>query len=1049
MLIRYMSCIEFSAGPKESPERMPSAVGGGSPTSPGGWDKEGGGSTTTTGTSTSSSTSGAARSGGEAPRDDPRSRQSAMGPAVATTGSTEDDQNLLDWIGDSVKSAVDSIFILPGAEDGSTAANDGNAVPASSSLLRASGITSAAAGESGGAARAKIVKGLRKGAAAVGAGSSGDSGNAHTRNKSSVSFSSSAPSPWSANTSTSSGAGATRGVSSTAYASSADSPASAGTASAAATRTSKRGSLSPPSDTSSPNGTSASCTTTASTAMRKRKYKRAQSSPPHVTGLSVDDSAQRKTRRTAKGGGILQRSSTTIIDSIGSIGRGGDPAGSSSVFAAATKRKLNRRLSEQYAERGAGSADVVAATVCKSFSLDDESGFKRLSKLPPLPPKASRKADAPWTAIHDMLIDELFEESRREYLSKHGSAHGQEKVDHQQQSRHHGDRKDAKLGWKIGHFLHPGGGGGGGHGADGVHIAINDKSRESASVKAKNNDDGSSPFSSSDHASKKGGSSKDTADGGSFFSNLPWTSDNNEKQKKKTHSRLRLKRPRSFRWRKKRKEEPERGGIAASVSAAFAAAAAAATSSAGATSHNASDGAPSSPPDKHQKDAKAPTESVASSPFLPRISRLSPSKRRVLGGTARGNACPKGSPIRSTGGYAGRSDPNPGTYLHPQCRLQKDKGRGEVPGTAAIVASREGSLEKLRAKVDVIIEVEQSGSTTSSRAKLRLKPAVLVDSYSDGIIETRSVISVKMGFLFLKYGILLRWDADSGLVNLIVLRKMCLPGFLDGNDGSVAVDKKSNVVEADAARGSASSPSTSLSRQANSAKRSKRSVKGSPSKHGLVIGRLVDGANAILHGRWDSESNGGGTEVAHLGPPYLVDRPDQFAGASLSVTVLRASGLCAGESKRSDWAMNPYVRLSIGPESHRTKAMKMTASPTWTMSTNNSCRLAVSNNPRDDDQHLKVELYDWRPFRRDRILGVVFVPVASVEPQKGNDVSGNDDRAAERGALQATEVTIPVRMMRNKKGPYGCVTMSLIHRNDHLCWLKEELKARGKNSTSV
>eukprot|EP00562_Extubocellulus_spinifer_P017706 CAMPEP_0178595612 /NCGR_PEP_ID=MMETSP0697-20121206/31169_1 /TAXON_ID=265572 /ORGANISM="Extubocellulus spinifer, Strain CCMP396" /LENGTH=1012 /DNA_ID=CAMNT_0020233059 /DNA_START=63 /DNA_END=3102 /DNA_ORIENTATION=- len=1000
---------------------MPPAVGGGSRTSPGGWDKEGGGgSTTTTGTSTSSSTSGAA------------AYRSAMGPAAATAGSAEDEQNLLDWIGDSVKSAVDSIFVLPGAEDGSTAVNGGNAVPsASSSLLRASGITSAASGESGGAARTKIVKGLRRGTAAAGAGSSGDSGNARTRNKSSVSFGSSAPSPWSAGTSTtgtsSTGAGATRGVSSTAYASSAGSPASTGTASAAATRTAKRGSLSPPSDTSSPIGTGASRTTTASTAMRKQKYKRAQSSPPPSTGLSVDESAQRKTKRTAKGGGILQRSSTTIIDSIGSIGRGGDYTGSSSAPAAAAKRKLNRRLSEQYAEREAGGADVIATTICKSSSLDDEGGVKRLSKLPPLPPKASRKADASWTAIHDMLIDELFEESRREYLSKqHRSAHGQEKADH----RHHGDRKDAKLGWKIGHFLHPGGGGGGGHGADGVHIISDDKSQRSSSKAAKK-DDVTSPFFSPEGASKRGGGgSKDVANGGGIFSGLPWTSSTDANQGKKSRSRLRLKRPISFRRRKEREEESERGGLAASVSAAVAAAAAAVTSSAGATSHNSSDGAPSSPPDKHQKDAKAPTESAASSPFLPRISRLSPSKRRVLGGSARGNAFQQGSPIRSTGDYTGRSDPNPGTYLHPQCRLQKDKGRGEVPGTAAIVASREGSLEKIRAKVDVIIEVEQSGSTTSSRAKLRLKPAVLVDSYSDGIIETRSVISVKMGFLFLKYGILLRWDADSGLVNLIVLRKMCSPGFLDGNDASVAVDKKSNVVEADAARGSASSPSTSLSRQtllkSNSAKRSKRSVNGSPSKHGFVIGRLVDGANAILHGRWDSESNGGGTEVAHLGPPYLVDRPDQFAGASLSVTVLKASGLCAGESKRSDWAMNPYVRLSIGPESHRTKAVKMTTSPTWTMSTNNSCRLAVSNNPRDDDQHLKVELYDWRPFRRDRILGVVFVPVASVEPQKGNDAGGNDDRADERDALQATEVTIPVRMMRNKKGPYGCVTMSLI-----------------------
>jgi Ca2+-dependent lipid-binding protein len=136
--------------------------------------------------------------------------------------------------------------------------------------------------------------------------------------------------------------------------------------------------------------------------------------------------------------------------------------------------------------------------------------------------------------------------------------------------------------------------------------------------------------------------------------------------------------------------------------------------------------------------------------------------------------------------------------------------------------------------------------------------------------------------------------------------------------------------------------------------------------------------------------------------------------------------------------MNPYVRLSIGAQTHRTRALKMTTSPTWnnTKLSDNTCRLAVSNNPRDDDQHLKVEVYDWRPLRRDRILGVVFVPVASVEPQKSRR-NGSEP--------VSTEVTIPVRMMRNKKGPYGYVTLSLVHQNDHLCWLKEELKARGRD----
>ena len=258
------------------------------------------------------------------------------------------------------------------------------------------------------------------------------------------------------------------------------------------------------------------------------------------------------------------------------------------------------------------------------------------------------------------------------------------------------------------------------------------------------------------------------------------------------------------------------------------------------------------------------------------------------------------------------------------------------------------------------------------------------------MIETRSVISVKMGFLSMKYGILLRWDAETGLVNLIVLRKMCPTSFLAGDNGNAAITtdatdtptKPSNGAPAKTTPAPVVQPPFGDLKKSPS-KRSRSAIKeSSTAKPGLILGRLVDGANAILHGKgWDSDASAVGTEVAHLGPPYSVKRPESFADATLSVTVLRAEDLCAGDSRGSDWVMNPYVRLSIGAQTHRTRALKMTPSPTWSNTTlgDNSCRLAVSNNPRDDDQHLKVEVYDWRPLRRDRILGVVFVPVASVE----------------------------------------------------------------------
>jgi len=387
---------------------------------------------------------------------------------------------------------------------------------------------------------------------------------------------------------------------------------------------------------------------------------------------------------------------------------------------------------------------------------------------------------------------------------------------------------------------------------------------------------------------------------------------------------------------------------------------------------------------------------------------------------------------RATGDYKGPTKPNPGNYLHPKCQLQKDKNRGEVPGSIICAVGREKTIEKIRQKVDVIIEVEQSSTATTTRAKLKLKPAICAQQ-EGGIIETRSVMSVKMGFLSMKYGALLRWDEDSSLVTLVVLRKLCTSGFMEGTDvGDIPTTNLPNNVSSAPTR---STVDASLLNETN-AKRRKIS-KESPSK--FTISRLVDGSNAILCGRLDSDSINDGTEVAHIGPPYRVDRPETFPDAVLSVAVLNARGLYGGECKRSDWTMNPYVRLSVGSASLRTKAAKMTGNPTWNKATENSCKLVVEG---DGERHLKVEVLDWRPFGRDRILGVVFVPVTSVEPQKslgkGKELAGDD--------LRATEVTIPVRMIRDKKGPFGCVTLSLVYRNDHLCWLREELKARGRGS---
>ena len=53
------------------------------------------------------------------------------------------------------------------------------------------------------------------------------------------------------------------------------------------------------------------------------------------------------------------------------------------------------------------------------------------------------------------------------------------------------------------------------------------------------------------------------------------------------------------------------------------------------------------------------------------------------------------------------------------------------------------------------------------------------------MVETRSLLTLRMGFVSMSYGILLQWDSEQKLVDLIVLRKMCRDDFLERTNKEV------------------------------------------------------------------------------------------------------------------------------------------------------------------------------------------------------------------------------------------------------------------------
>lgn len=464
--------------------------------------------------------------------------------------------------------------------------------------------------------------------------------------------------------------------------------------------------------------------------------------------------------------------------------------------------------------------------------------------------------------------------------------------------------------------------------------------------------------------------------------------------------------------------------------------------------------------------------------------------------------------------------PLPQNFIDMACMLQKDSGKGEIPGRAVSVSGRDGCMVKLRQKMDALVKVEE----TSSTARMKREKAIVtmpedVKVREDVILEceTRSMVEMRMGFLSMRYGILLRWDCESGLVNLIVLRKMCPKSFLSGaptleeamrvretprfarlrreNErelspprsfsgsvggevkmksllpftgglsltnsvgvSSVSTARSQEEEEGEEKGGSSFGMNPSLT---SSMRRRSMSAKDENNNNRdlSVGGVMIEGGKAVVHGRAATQSPE--MEVSLLGPPYCVARPSEFGPPTVSVRVLRANGLRGGswcgrrEGRRGawrrglslpDWTMNPYVRLTLGSEMHRTRAVRMTCNPRWSEKHLNHCNLKASST-RESGERLKVEVFDWKPWnKRHRLLGGVFVPLSSLEVQNDVGEAHGENNTVD---IDATEVTIPVRMglFESHKRVYATITLSLVRRNAHEWWLREELIARKMDSS--
>lgn len=82
----------------------------------------------------------------------------------------------------------------------------------------------------------------------------------------------------------------------------------------------------------------------------------------------------------------------------------------------------------------------------------------------------------------------------------------------------------------------------------------------------------------------------------------------------------------------------------------------------------------------------------------------------------------------------------PEDVLHPQCRLQKDKGKGEEVGSNICAKGIHPCLAKLRAKMHLLVTNCDPKNAQNTTATMKRKPAIVSADFSN-FTEMRSILT--------------------------------------------------------------------------------------------------------------------------------------------------------------------------------------------------------------------------------------------------------------------------------------------------------------------
>jgi hypothetical protein len=193
---------------------------------------------------------------------------------------------------------------------------------------------------------------------------------------------------------------------------------------------------------------------------------------------------------------------------------------------------------------------------------------------------------------------------------------------------------------------------------------------------------------------------------------------------------------------------------------------------------------------KFARSASYSTPSSTSQSSLPNLQLVSPH-------LSDSSACSGGSMTASS-----RGGPSLQFFLDENVKLQKDSGKGQEVGSKISGNGRDETLQKLNDKMDVLAEVDRDGKWANATVNRIPAKDMTQEKKEHGIIqhgfvETRSMLAIKLGFVSLKYGVLVHWNIQTGLAELILLRKSCSGSFMkvslsSSQKGKGGVYKRSN-----------------------------------------------------------------------------------------------------------------------------------------------------------------------------------------------------------------------------------------------------------------